>query len=186
MRVFTKRIALLCVVTIFFGLHLSAGSLKVVVKEGENVVIDLTDGLQAQMRAAKDGKSQNLFIFTGRLAQDDSAEDGINVEDDGIHEGKIYLKTSLSNVDSIEFDNTSGVEDIAGIENGKFTVRILLADKRVDIANVTAPVDVKVYSIDGRLELHRTLSSDGSVSLVELGRGVHVLAAGSKTYKIIL
>ena len=160
------------------------GEMKAKLRDGTTVSVELVNGMQSTVWTLhEDGASLNLMVYTGRILND---ETGKPYEDPGDPEsgqisGKIHFDMELDKISDISFSGLASVNEISAGPD----IRIDVKNGLISISGVESPIDVPIHSTAGMLQYEERVTSDRMIDVRALGTGVHVVKAGSSTFKIL-
>lgn len=121
-----------------------------------------------------------FFAYTGQITND---EDGrpVPVVVDGVAQGAILCEMLLSQMKTINFSGLSALNEVTGDSLG-----VTVTDGVIRIARVYQPVTVTVTAVSGVIEYSNTITADTEIDLNRYGKGIHLVAVGTLTFKILV
>ncbi len=147
---------------------------------GQNISIQIGDGMQAGYMANQSSKEIYLCVYEGTLSYD---ENGNIIPGDSPETGfgTLFFSMPVSDLNHIEFQGMTGVESI--LAEAGYTVNI--TDGIILISNVESPVSVGIYSLSGIAEAELTVSQDSSIDINRYGPGMHLVKINGNSFKIL-
>lgn len=160
------------------------GEMRALLRDGTTVSVELTNQMTGTIwYLYEPGSPFNLMVCTGMVSFDDKGqpyEEAGNPEA-GQNPGKIHFNMEVEKVSDLSFIGLVSVDEIRTGTN----VRVDLENGVVSISGVESPIDVTVHSVSGQLQYEKRVSSDCKIDIRALGAGVHIVKAGSSTFKIL-
>ncbi len=160
------------------------GEMRALLRDGTTVSVELTNQMTGTIwYLYEPGSPFNLMVCTGMVSFDDKGqpyEEAGNPEA-GQNPGKIHFNMEVEKVSDLSFTGLVSVDEIRTGTN----VRVDLENGVVSISGVEYPIDVTVHSVSGQLQYEKRVSSDCKIDIRALGAGVHIVKAGSSTFKIL-
>lgn len=160
------------------------GEMRALLRDGTTVSVELTNQMTGTIwYLYEPGSPFNLMVCTGMVSFDDKGqpyEEAGNPEA-GQNPGKIHFNMEVEKVSDLSFTGLVSVDEIRTGTN----VRVDLENGVVSISGVESPIDVTVHSVSGQLQYEKRVSSDCKIDIRALGAGVHIVKAGSSTFKIL-
>ena len=150
--------------------------------DGSTTSLVLEEGMSGTYYSPKsESATVNLQIIKGDFTYD---ENGNRIPDTSSgNPGKVFFDMSVNTISAIDFMGTvAAVSEIVDDNN----LAIYLADAILKFSGVKSPVEIIVCSADGVTELHRTVTVDTEINLREYGSGLHIVKAGSRSFKILV
>lgn len=122
-------------------------------------------------------------VFYASTGQITTAEDGrpVPVVVDGVAQGAILCEMLVSEIAEINFSGLSAISEVSGDHPG-----VTVIDGVMRISHVAGPVHVTVAAISGVIEYNDIITADTEIDLNRYGKGVHSIAVGSLTFKILV
>lgn len=121
-----------------------------------------------------------FFAYIGQITND---EDGrpVPVVVNGVAQGAILCEMLLSEMQGINFSGLSALNEVTGDSLG-----VTVTDGVIRIARVSQPVPITVAAISGVIEYSNTITADTEIDLNRYGKGIHSVAVGTLTFKILV
>ena len=160
------------------------GEMRASLRDGTTVTVELTDGMNGTIWTLYEaGSPLNLLVYTGMVSFDDNGqpyEETENLEA-WQNPGKIHFNMEVDKISDLSFTGLVSVDEIRTGTNVCFDIE----NGVVSISGVESPINVTVHSVSGQLEYEERVSSDCRIDIRALGTGVHIVKAGSSTFKIL-
>ena len=151
------------------------GEMRALLRDGTTVSVELTNQMTGTIwYLYEPGSPFNLMVCTGMVSFDDKGQPYEEA-------GKIHFNMEVEKVSDLSFTGLVSVDEIRTGTN----VRVDLENGVVSISGVESPIDVTVHSVSGQLQYEKRVSSDCKIDIRALGAGVHIVKAGSSTFKIL-
>lgn len=160
------------------------GEMRALLRDGTTVSIELADNMQGTFYYILGFTPYyNLLVYSGKIAYDYTGEpyEVKGDPDTGEESGKIYFDMEMDEISDLSFADIVSVNEIQAGTN----VRVDLDNGVVSLSGIVSPVDVTVHSVSGQLQYEERVSSDRKIDIRGLGAGVHIVKAGSSTFKIL-
>lgn len=160
------------------------GEMRASLRDGTTVTVELTNGMNGTIWTLYEaGSPLNLLVYSGTISFDDEGqpyEEAGNPEA-GQNPGKIHFNMEVDKISDLSFTGLVSVDEIRTGTNVCFDIK----NGIVSISGVESPIDVTVHSVSGQLQYEERVSSDCRIDIRALGTGVHIVKAGSSTFKIL-
>lgn len=124
-----------------------------------------------------------LSIHTGNVLIDPETGKLTALPADESHpeEGKIWMEMKVTDLQNIRFLYESSVKGIS-VPN---SIKVNILEGQIAFTNVEEPVNISIYDAAGLLEDSLSIPHDMTVDISRLGAGIHIVKAGSLTFKIL-
>lgn len=180
-----KQLAVI-VLVLLAALPMSAdkGEMRVSLRDGTTVSVELADKMQGTFYYILGFTPHyNLLVYSGKIAFDYTGEpyEAEGDPNSGEEHGKIYFDMEMDEISDLSFADIVSVDEIQGGAD----IGIDLENGVVSLSGIVSPVDVTVHSVSGQLQYEEKVSSDRKIDIRLLGAGVHIVKAGSSTFKIL-
>lgn len=149
--------------------------------KGETIDVTIPERAGASVYGNTEKYPESVFFTsTGWITLDPDGRP-IPSEQDGVTRGAILCEIPLINIEEITFTLPAGVSNVSSDALG-----INISEGIMRISRVTEPVRVTIASISGTVEYDRVIDSDTEIDLNRFGSGVHTVAAGDLSFKILV
>lgn len=145
----------------------------------------------AMVITAKDGATTRIVlarwmkggIIDGTYNGGEAGTLYFTVRDSNSDDAVELLSMPVSQLDKIDFENVWAGVNATGADN---TLTVNVAEGKLFIAGITAPLLLTVYGVDGTVEENTEIKNDCEWSLAQYGVGLHIVKIGTLTFKIMI